>query len=213
MKILLVQIKDFENSLENKIKFFFERKNFEVISKTFDLLETAMIPEILLIDSVSIDYMIGVGLAGFFVLSETNSNSKIVINPWMSPSQKLSQKRTVSYDLLTTLKKIETKTYDRVDAEMRVATYGIFTHDANSCDKEMFFKTYGRNMNGVDNYSLMGEEYIYLILENALKYFGASLNSWDYIPGLDPRLITLWKKMLDFSKNYDIINDYLEGIM
>lgn len=29
MKILLVQIKDFENSLENVIKFFFERKNFE----------------------------------------------------------------------------------------------------------------------------------------------------------------------------------------
>lgn len=56
--------------------------------------------------------MVGIGLAGFFVLSETNSNSKIVINPWMSPSQKLSQKETVSYDLLTTLKKIETKTYD-----------------------------------------------------------------------------------------------------
>lgn len=29
MKILLVQIKDFENSLENEIKAFFERKNFE----------------------------------------------------------------------------------------------------------------------------------------------------------------------------------------
>lgn len=84
--------------------------------------------------------MIGVGLAGFFVLSETNSNSRIVINPWMSPSQKLSQKETVSYDLLTTLKKIETKTYDRVDAEMRVATNGFFTHDADSCDKEMFLK-------------------------------------------------------------------------
>ena len=98
-------------------------------------------------DSVSIDYMIGGGQAGFFVLSETNSNSKIVINPWMSPSQKLSQKRTISNDLLKTLKKIETKTYDWVDAEMRVATYGIFTHDANSCDKEMFQKIYRRNMN------------------------------------------------------------------
>ena len=127
--------------------------------------------------------MIEVGLAGFFVLSENNSNSRIVINPWMLPSQKLSQKRTVSNDLLRTLKKIETKTYDWVDAEMRVATYGIFTHDANSCDKEMFFKTYGRNMNGVENYSM--EENNYLILENAFK----------------------------FSKNYDIINNYLEGTM
>lgn len=72
MKILLVQIKDFENSLENEIKFFFERKNFEVISKTFDLSETSMIPEFLLIDSVSIDFMIGVGLAGFFVLNYWN---------------------------------------------------------------------------------------------------------------------------------------------
>ena len=135
-------------------------------------------------DSVSIDYMIGVGLAGFFVLSETNSHSRIVINPWMSPSQKLSQKETVSYDLLTTLKKIETKAYDWVDAEMRVATYGIFTHDADSCDKEMFQRIYRRNMNGVDNYS-MEEENIYLILENALKYFKyiASLNYWNFMPG------------------------------
>lgn len=101
----------------------------------------------------------------------------------MSPSQKLSQKRTISNDLLRTLKKIEMKTYNRVDVEMRVATYGIFTPDVDSCDKEMFLKTYGRNMNGVDNYSLMGEENIYLILENALKYFKyiASLNSWNYI--------------------------------
>lgn len=183
MKILLVQIKDFENSLKNEIKAFFERKNFEVISKTFDLSETAMIPELLLNDSVSIDYMIGVGLAGFFVLSETNSNSRIVINPWMSPSQKLSQKETVSYDLLTTLKKIETKTYDRVDAEMRVATYGIFTHDADTCDKDLFLKNYGRNMHGVDNYLLM-EENLCSELENTLKYFKyiAYLNYWDYMP-------------------------------
>ena len=115
--------------------------------------------------------MIGVGLAGFFVLSETNSNSRIVINLWFSPSQKLSQKRTVSNDLLRTLKKIETKTYNRVDAEMRVATYGIFTHDADSCDKEMFLKTSGRNMNGVDNYSLMGEEILTNVLEKSLEYF------------------------------------------
>ena len=184
MKILLVQIKDFENSLENEIKFFFERKNFEVISKTFDLSETAMIPEILLKDSVSIDYMIGVGLAGFFVLSETNSNSRIVINPWMSPSLILSQKETVSHDLLTTLKKIETKTYDWVDAEMRCITYGIFCGDYSEYDKEQFLKVYGRNINGVDNY-LMEEENIYLILENALKYFKyiASLNYWDHMSG------------------------------
>ena len=137
----------------------------------------------ILLVHISIDYMIGIGLAGFFVLSETNSNSKIVINPWMSPSQKLSQKRTVSHDLLKTLKKIETKTYNREDAEMHVATYGIFTHDADSCEKEIFLKTYGRNMNGVDNYSLMGEENICLELENVLKYFKyiASLNYWNYM--------------------------------
>ncbi len=69
MKILLVQIKGFENnSLENEIKAFYESKNYEVISKTFD---------------------------------------------W-------------------------------VDAEMRVATYGIFTHDSDPCDKELFLKIYGR---------------------------------------------------------------------
>ena len=102
----------------------------------------------------------------------------------MSPSQKLSQKETIANDLLKTLKKIETKIYDWVDAEMRVATYGIFTHDADSCDKEMFQRIYRRNMNGVDNYS-MEEENIYLILENALKYFKyiASLNYWDHMSG------------------------------
>lgn len=172
MKILLVQVKGFENnSLENEIKAFFESKNFEVKDKAFDLSEAAKIPEVLLKDSVSIVYMIGVGLAGFFVLSETNSNSRIVINPWMSPSQKLSQKRTISNDLLRSLKKIETKTYDWVDAEMRVATYGIFTHDADSCDKEMFLKTYGRNMNGVDNFSLMKEDKFTTTLEKTFEYF------------------------------------------
>ena len=185
MKILLVQIKDFENSLENEIKAFFERKNFEVISKKFDLSDAAMIPEILLKNSVSIDYMIGVGLAGFFVLSETNSNSKIVINPWMSPSQKLSQKETVSHDLITILKKIETQTYDWVDAKMRVATYGIFSPNAGSCDKEMFLKTYGRNMNGVDNYSVMVEDELFGELEKTLKYFEhiSSSNYWNFMPG------------------------------
>ena len=89
----------------------------------------------------------------------------------MSPSQKLSQKRTISNDILRTVKKFETKTYDWVDAEMRVTTYGIFTHDADSCDKEMFLKTYGRNMNGVDNYSLMGEEILTNVLEKSLEYF------------------------------------------
>ena len=87
----------------------------------------------------------------------------------MSPSQKLSQKETVSHDLVTILKKIETKTYNRVDAEMRVATYGIFTHDADSCDKEMFLKNYGRNMNGVDNYFI--EEILTNVLEKSLEYF------------------------------------------
>lgn len=186
MKILLVQVKGFENnSLENEIKAFFESKNFEVKDKAFDLSEAAKIPEVLLKDSVSIDYMIGVGLAGFFVLSETNSNSRIVINPWMSPSLILSQKETVSHDLLTILKRIETKTYDWVDAEMRVATYGIFTHDADTCDKDLFLKIYGRNMNGVDNYSLMGEDELFGELEKTLKYFKhiASSNYWDHMPG------------------------------
>lgn len=155
MKILLVQIKGFENeSLENEIKSFFESRNCEVIGKSLDLSEATKIPEVLLKDSISIDYMIGVGLAGFFVLSETDSNSRIVINPWMSPSQKLSQKETVSHDLLTTLKKLETKTYDWVDAEMRVAAYGIFTPDSETYDRDLFLKIYGRNMNGVDNFFL-----------------------------------------------------------
>lgn len=47
MKILLVQIKGFENiSLENEIKSFFESENSEVKNKAFDLSETAKIPEV-----------------------------------------------------------------------------------------------------------------------------------------------------------------------
>lgn len=186
MKILLVQVKGFENnSLENEIKAFFESKSFEVKDKAFDLSEAAKIPEVLLKDSVSIDYMIGVGLAGFFVLSETNSNSRIVINPWMSPSLILSQKETGSHDLLTILKRIGMKTYDWVDAEMRVATYGIFTHDADTCDKDLFLKIYGRNMNGFENFSLMKEENLFEELEKSLKYFEhiASSNYWGHMPG------------------------------
>ena len=88
----------------------------------------------------------------------------------MLPSQKLSQKRTFSNVLLRTLKKIERKTYDWVDTEMRVATYGIFTHDADTCDKDLFIKIYGRNMNGVDNYS-MEEDKLTITIEKSLEYF------------------------------------------
>lgn len=186
MKILLVQVKGFENnSLENEIKAFFESKNFEVKDKIFELSEAAKIPEVLLKDSVSIDYMIGVGLAGFFVLSETNSNSRIVINPWMLPSQNLSYIESVSPDLLFTLKKMELKTYDWVDAELRTAVYGFFQPDANSCDKDIFLKIYGRNINGVNNYLLMEEDEFFMKLENALKYFEhiASLNYWSHMAG------------------------------
>ncbi|MCI5607411.1 MAG: hypothetical protein MR420_08225 [Spirochaetia bacterium] len=62
------------------------------------------------------------------------------------------------------------KTYNRVDAEMRVVTYGVFSPNADSCDKEMFLKNYGRNMNGVDNYS-MEEEILTNVLEKSLEYF------------------------------------------
>lgn len=88
----------------------------------------------------------------------------------MPPSQKLSQKETVSHDLLTTLKKLETKTYDWVDAEMRVAAYGIFTPDSDTYDRDMFLKIYGRNMNGVDNY-LIEEEILTNALAISLEYF------------------------------------------
>ena len=186
VKILLVQIKDFENiSLESEIKSFFENKNYEVTVKSFDLSALEIIPEVLLQDSFSVDYMIGVGLAGFFVLSETDSNSRIVINPWMSPSKKLSQRESISQDLLSTLKKMENKTYDLVDAEMRVANYGIFQSNADTYDKDLFPKIYGRNMAGINNYSLMEDENLLLELENALKYFEhiSSLNYWNYMPG------------------------------
>ena len=185
MKVMIIVIKDYEKPQEeNAVKIFFEGVGAEVVIKTIEFSSPDKITNALLSESNSVDYMIGVGLAGFFVLSEINSNSRIVINPWMSPSQKISQKRTISNDLLRTLKKIETKTYDCVDAELRVVTYGIFTHDAGTCDKEMFLKTYGRNMNGVDNYSFMKEN-LCSELENTLKYFEyiASLNSWNYMPG------------------------------
>ena len=125
----------------------------------------------ILLVQISIDYMVGIGLAGFFVLSETNSNSKIVINLWMSPSQNLSYIEFVSPDLLFTLKKMELKTYDWVDAEMRTAVYGIFQPDANSCDKDIFLKIYGRNMNGIDNFSLMKEDKFTTTLEKTFEYF------------------------------------------
>lgn len=72
MKILLVQIKGFENeSLENEIKSFFESRNCEVIGKSLDLSEVTKNPEVLLIDSISIDYMIG-GRAGKLFCSFRN---------------------------------------------------------------------------------------------------------------------------------------------
>ena len=186
MKVMIVRIENFTNSqTEDLIKSFFESRNYEVIVKSFDISVAAEIPEVLLKNSLSIDYMIGVGLAGFFVLSETNSNSRIVINPWMSPSQKLLQEEDFSQNLLSILKKLEAKTYDWVDAEMRVAAYGIFTSDADTFDKDQFLKIYGRNMAGINKYSLMEEENLPQKIEKSLKYYEhiASLNYWNYMPG------------------------------
>ena len=187
MKILLVQIKGFENeSLENEIKSFFESRNDEIIIKTFDLSVPEAITKDLCTVSNTIDYTIGVGLAAFFILAETNSNAKIIINPWMSPSQKLSQKEFISQNLLSTLQKMEAKTYEWANAEMRVATYGIFQSNAKPFDKNMFLKIYGRNMAEINNYSFMEEKNLSLKLEMTLKYFEhiVSLNYWNCIPGL-----------------------------
>ena len=186
MKILLVQIKDFENnSLENEIQFFFESKNDEVIIKTFELSAPEEITKDLCASSNSFDYMIGIGLAAFFVLAETNSNAKIVINPWMSPSKKLSQREAVSQNLLSTLQKMEAKTYEWADVEMLCGTYGIFQLDADIFDKNLFLNIYGRDMDGVNNYSFMKEENLSLELGRALKYFEhiASLDYWKHMPG------------------------------
>ena len=88
----------------------------------------------------------------------------------MSPSQNQSYIESVSPDLLFTLKNMELTPYDWVDAEMRTAVYGIFQPDANSCDKDLFLKIYGRNMNGVDNY-FMGKDLFTITLDKTLEYF------------------------------------------
>ena len=170
MKVLLVRIQNYENeSLENKIKTFFEQKGEDFLIESFDLQNLEEIPSKLLALSNSVDYMIGIGLAGFFILAETNSNSKIVINPSMTPSE--------LPDLLTEyqapLQHLEEKTYSWVDAEMRVATYGIFTKESDEQDKAAFMKVYGRNIAGRNNYCKDFTELqdINLCIENGFSYF------------------------------------------
>lgn len=60
----------------------------------------------------------------------------------------------------------------------------FFSHDADSCDKEMFLKIYRKNMNGVDNYLLEGDK-LFGKLEKTLKYFEhiSSSNYWNFMPG------------------------------
>jgi hypothetical protein len=94
--------------------------------------------------------MIRIGLAGFFILVETNSNAKIVINPCMM----LYCLSGFSAEYQRLLRQLEEKTYSMADAEMRVATYGIFTKEADVQDKDVFMKIYGRNMCGKNNYCM-----------------------------------------------------------
>lgn len=115
--------------------------------------------------------MIGVDLAGFFVLAETNSNSKIVINPCMTPSALPD----LSAEYQEALRQLEEKTYSWADAEMRVVTYGIFTKDVDVRDKEIFVKIYGRDMCGMNNYcikeKLIGQQNLKFRIEESTKYF------------------------------------------
>ena len=167
MKALLVQIKTYENEfLENEVKTFFEQKGGEVLIETYDLQNLKAIPSKLLALSNSFDYMIGIGLAGFFVLAETNSNAKIVINPCMTPSDLPG----LSAESQTRLRQLEEKTYSWADAEMRVATYGIFTKEADVRDKDVFMKVYGRDVGGRDNYCL-DVDGVLCGLDDAVGYF------------------------------------------
>ena len=173
MKALLVQIKTYENeSLENAIKNIFEQKGDELLIENYDLQNLEEITSKLLALSNSFDYMIGIGLAGFFVLAETNSNAKIVINPCMTPSDLPG----FSAESQTHLRQLEEKTYIWADAEMRVATYGIFTKDADARDKDVFMKVYGRDVAGRNNYCMDadGVHGVNESIENAVWYFGCS---------------------------------------
>ena len=86
MKVMIIVIKDYEKTHEeNAVKLFFEGAGAEVVIKTFEISSPDKITNASLSEINSVDYMIGVGLAGFFVHSEAKSNSRIVITPWMTP--------------------------------------------------------------------------------------------------------------------------------
>lgn len=154
-----------KNSTTGKnIKSILNEYNIDVITESFDLLNPTETMRRIRSYSNSVDYIIGTSLGGFYVLAETNSVSKIVINPCMLPSIEIPKLENVSDNLIAEWEKMEDDTYSSVDGEMRTVTFGAFgSNDELFSYKSEFMKIYGRKIKGFNNH-------VYLSAKHKMSY-------------------------------------------
>ena len=125
-----------------------EFKEYNWYTDTFDLMN----PDVALkqinshIKNKSISIIIGSSFGAFYALAVTNSLAKIVINPCMVPSVEIPKLTDDDLDV-NKLKNLEQATYDNVDPEMRISTFGIFGNRDNLFSYKNKFKDLYGNKN------------------------------------------------------------------
>lgn len=146
-----------ENSTTGKlVKKILAEFNIEVLTETFDLLNPHSSIE--KIDNLvsDVDMIIGHSLGGFYVLFETTSIPKIVINPCMFPSIEIPRLTTISDDLIKKWEKMENFYLKYIDAEMSSCTFGIFAkNDELFSHIDAFKEFYGKTNAGMLHYDLI----------------------------------------------------------
>lgn len=203
----------------------------EVIVDTFDLLDPSATREKIKTFVPKINFLIGHSLGGFYVLAETSSVAKIVINPCMFPSAEIPNLARVPDELKKRWERMEDVTYtDYVDAEMRSCAFGIFAKsDELFSYLDTFKDFYGRPSAGKINYvsveggHRLGRDGLELPLTEAVSYFENLRQSLqaekDFMPyyeahgqekRLQDKLIAATREKLDAAMEED---EYLNRLL
>jgi len=108
------------------------------------------------IDSIikdeNIKLVIGHSLGGFYTLAARKGPMKIYINPCFAPADILpSLTDEADRKLLDIFRRLTSEFFNRIDAEEKAASYGIFAkNDTLFSFYELFKKTFGNNCTYID---------------------------------------------------------------
>lgn len=158
-----------------KLKKEFPEYNW--ISDTFDLyaIDTTSNKICKLIHENNVKLLVGSSLGAFYVLADTSSIMKIIINPCMYPSEVIPKIDKISIQTLKKFNQKEQLIYNSniIDNETRASIFGIFgKKDELFSFKSNFQKLYGTsNCLEVSDKHRLSQQNLVSSVHQALEYF------------------------------------------